>query len=151
MPSEGDAFLEEKAGQYKKIIGDLRYLANCTRTDLSYVIKRLGAAMANPSTGKWIVMKRVMRYIPATRDHRLVFKKSNELDKVVAAVKKRGIEASSDADWTNDGIDRKSLTGGYMTYQSMPVSWTSIKQAELETSNVEAEYRAMEDVIKKKI
>lgn len=127
-PSETEIMLPEKASQYKTIIGDLRYLADCTRPDLTYVVGRLGAAMDKPTARHWKILKSVLRYISPTRNHTLIFRKKNENDKVVVGVKTRRITERSDAYWDNDEQDRKSATGGFITYQGMPAAWISRKQ-----------------------
>lgn len=62
-------------------------------------------------------------------------------------MKTRPISASSDVNWANDQIDRKSVTGGYITYHGMPISWTSKKHTAGAMSTADAEYRPMADVL----
>ncbi|GMF60978.1 unnamed protein product [Phytophthora fragariaefolia] len=50
--------------------------------------------------------------------------------------------AYSDADFAADKEDRKSVTGGLVTMDGMPVSWTCKKQGGVSLSTMEAEYTA---------
>ncbi|OWZ13989.1 polyprotein [Phytophthora megakarya] len=46
----------------------------------------------------------------------------------------------SDADYAADKEDQKSVTGGLVTIDEMPVSWTCKKQGGVSLSTMEAEY-----------
>ena len=52
------------------------------------------------------------------------------------------LEAYSDADFAAEKSDRKSLTGGIIRMNGMPVSWTSKKQGGVSLSTMEAEFVA---------
>lgn len=54
---------------------------------------------------------------------------------------------SSNADWVNDQTERKSILGGFITYNRMSMSWTSRKQKAVTLSMAEDEYRAMTEVM----
>uniref|UniRef100_A0AAV1VBP2 Polyprotein n=1 Tax=Peronospora matthiolae TaxID=2874970 RepID=A0AAV1VBP2_9STRA len=52
------------------------------------------------------------------------------------------LEAYSDADFAAEKSDRKSLTGGIIRLNGMPVSWTSKKQGGVSLSTMEMEFVA---------
>lgn len=58
----------------------------------------------------------------------------------------RSMCASSDVDWENDKVDRRSITGGFLTYKYMPIGWLSGNQDAVALSTAEAEYRSMTDM-----
>lgn len=47
-PNEHDTELSETLQQYRKLMGDLRNIAESTRPDVTFVVQRLGAAMSKP-------------------------------------------------------------------------------------------------------
>lgn len=70
----------------------------------------------------WKILKATMRYRTATRDYGLLFNKSRGRRKEVeASCKTRAIEESLDADYANDAVEGKSITGGYLMYDGMSV------------------------------
>lgn len=71
-PAQEDEHKPETVTKFKKLIGELRYLADCTMPDLSFIVGRVGAAAANPPTRHWQMMKSTMRYLAGTRDYGLL-------------------------------------------------------------------------------
>jgi hypothetical protein len=51
---------------YAKLLGELQYVANCPRPDISYTVNRLAAYTANPSLQHYGAVKRVLRYLAGT-------------------------------------------------------------------------------------
>lgn len=45
-----------------------------------------------------------------------------------------------DADWANNVVERKSITGIYMEYNGKPVGWRPEKQTAVSQSTAKAEY-----------
>ena len=61
------------------------------------------------------------------------------------------LEAYSDAEFSADKVDRKSLTGGVVLLNGMAVSWTAKKQGGVSLSTMEAEFVAASEVARKLI
>lgn len=49
VPDEEDVHKPETVPLYRKIVGDLRYIADSTRPDITFVVGRLGSAMESPT------------------------------------------------------------------------------------------------------
>ena len=53
------------------------------------------------------------------------------------------LSAYSDANWTGDPVDHKSITGIIVFFGIFPITWSAKKQATISRSSTEAEYRAL--------
>ena len=135
--SNNDSLQEESlGGSYREIVGSLVYAMTCSRPDLAWVVTKLSQHLANPSPADWMTIRHVLRYIKATIDYKLVFKKSNE-----------GLQIScySDSDWASEKEDRRSTTGYAFTLnrEGPVIAWKSKKQHTVALSSCEAEYMAL--------
>ena len=63
---------------YRRAKGNLLYLANCTRPDLSYAVSFLGQFCSEPLQGHWLGVKHVLRYLKQTKDLCLTFSKEKK-------------------------------------------------------------------------
>ena len=132
--SDDDSVVDEP--EYRTLVGSLIYAMTCTRPDLSFVVSKLSQHLSRPTTGDWILLKQVLRYIKGTLHYSLHFTKSETGLKLLAY---------SDSDWAACVEDRKSLTGYcFQLCESGPViSWKSRKQPTVALSTCEAEYMAL--------
>jgi hypothetical protein len=69
-----------RSNSYAKILGELQYLANCTRPDISYTVNRLAAYTANPSFKHYGMVKRILRYLAGTRTHGITYREPQDND-----------------------------------------------------------------------
>ena len=119
---------------YREIVGSLIYVMTATRPDLCYIVTKLSQYMSQPTQNHMISAKHALRYLKATCDHKLVYRKSADSLRLVG---------NCDADWGNSE-DRKSTTGyGFMLQHKSLISWKSRKQPTIALSTCEAEYMAM--------
>lgn len=131
-----DAAVMSDVKKYREAVGSLIYLTVCTRPDLSFVVSKLSQYFAEPTEQQWGTVKHVLRYLKATCNKKLCFRKSEE---------NLRIQAYSDADWAADVNDRRS-TSGYCVSLSKDgtlVSWKSKKQPTVALSTCESEYVAL--------
>lgn len=56
-PTPQDIELPERQENYMQLVGDLRYIADCTRPDLAYIFGLLGAALSRPTVRHWNMLK----------------------------------------------------------------------------------------------
>lgn len=90
---------------YRSFVGALLYVVVCARTDIAVSASILGRKVCEPTSIDWTAAKRVLRFLKATKDVRLVFGDSTE-----------GLVGNSDADWTGDLATRRSTSGYVFKY-----------------------------------
>lgn len=113
---------------YRKLVRDVRYIADSTRPDLAFVVGRLLAASASPTERHWHIMKSTLRYLKRTRNFGLFFYKKTNKTGIEATCTARELCASADADWAIDKVDRQSVTGGFITWNGNPIGLVARKQ-----------------------
>lgn len=123
---------------YRELIGCLTYVTLTSRPDLCAAVSYLSQFQSCPSEVHWVHAKRVLRYIRGTLDLGLVFSAEES-----APV----IEAFADADWANDPVDRRSLTGFVFRVHGSTVSWLTRKQSTISLSSTEAELVALSTAV----
>ena len=119
--------------EYAAAIGSLMYAAIGTRPDIAYAVQHLSQFTSNPSPAHWSAIKRVFRYLNGTRNYGITYGGGNSIP---------NLEGYSDADWGNDDLDRKSISGYIFLFGNAPISWASRKQRTVAVSTMEAEYMA---------
>lgn len=103
-------------------------MARCTRSGIAFTVHKASRKTHNPSIGDWKPAKRILRYLTGTMELRLQMKGTKGRNEVLEAV------AYSDVDFAADKQDRKSVTGGLVTSDHMPVSWVCKRQGSLSLS-----------------
>jgi hypothetical protein len=100
----------------------------------------LGKFLADYNQSHYAEAKRVLRYLKATCDYGLVMNVKDSTDV--------NISAYSDADYANDPVDRRSVSGYVTMLDGNVVSYASRKQQINAQSTCEAEYIAMSECAK---
>ena len=119
---------------YAQLIGSLMYLAIATRPDIAYTVNRLAQFTANQKPLHWTAVKRIFRYLKYTKHHALTFGGNGN------SILNTDLNFFCDADWANDGSDRKSISGYVTIVAGGAVSWSSKKQQIIALLMVKAEY-----------
>ena len=127
--------------EYRCIVGKVLWIQRTARPDITYPVMRVCSKVAKPDKIGTAELKKILRYLNATRSAGLPIYKGGEL---IAFV---------DSDWAGDAVDRRSVTGYVIGYSNKgggftPIIWRSVKQSCVATSSCEAEYVAMHDVCK---
>lgn len=118
-----------------KIIGELLYLANRTRSDLAFVTSYLSQYNYCPLIKHYKMCKRVLR-LNNTKYKRLYYNREPGL-----------LKAYSDASWGN-ADNGKSFSGGAIFIGNSLVSWKCKKQRVIGNSTCEVELYAVSEIVK---
>ncbi|KAI3513963.1 hypothetical protein L1887_12232 [Cichorium endivia] len=121
----------EDATVYRKMVGSLIYLT-LTRPDIAFPVGVLSRFMQHPRKPHLGAARRVLRYIKATLNYGVKFKREPECK----------LMGFCDADYAGDVNTRRSTTGYVFMLGSSVVSWCSKRQPTVSLSTTEAEYRA---------
>lgn len=119
---------------YRELVGCLMYASLTARPDLSAAVNYYSQFQACPNEEHWVHLKRVLRYVKGTLDYGLLYEAETE---------EKLLQVFSDADWANDLIDRRSVTGCVFKVSGCTVSWTTRKQHTVSLSSTEAELAAL--------
>lgn len=126
---------------YQEAIGCLLYLSQGTRPDITYIVNSLSRYNDQPTAEHWATLKRVLRYLKATINHKLTFDGKSECD----------MKGYCDADWASHSEDRRSCTGYTFVFQGAAISWCSKKQPTVALSSTEAEYMSLASAVQEAI
>jgi transposase InsO family protein len=126
---------------FMEIVGSLMYAAISTRPDIAHAVNKLSRSLQKPSRRDMLAAERVLRYLAGTKDMGLMFGSRNAVGEA-AAQAPISVSGFADADWANDSVDRKSITGWVAMINGDPVSWASKKQRTVSLSTCEAELYA---------
>lgn len=118
---------------FNRIIGELQYLSNHTRPDITFATNHLARFLQNPGPEHVTAAKRIWRYIAGTLDFGPTYTKRECLQ----------VEAYSDSDFAGDPSTSRSTTGIIVNMASGPVIWRSQLQKGVTLSSTEAEYLAL--------
>ena len=121
---------------YRRLIGMLLHLANCTRPDISAAVGILGKFNANPGMKHWKAALEVVKYLKGTANHGVVYGRQRDGIPYVPLC------GYSDASWADDPDDRTSRAGTMLWSWGGPIEWRSNRQKSQALSSCEAEYMA---------
>jgi hypothetical protein len=111
------------------MIGNLLYLT-ASRPDIIFFVCLCKRYQTNPKEFYLIALKRILRYVKNTLNLRLWYGRQTELNLI----------GFTDANFTGDRLDRKSISGSYQFVGGSLVSWSSRKQTSMVLLTAEAEY-----------
>ena len=126
---------------YASVVGMLLYLSSNSRPDITFAVHQAARFTHCPKASHEIALKRIGRYLKATRTRGLVVNPKKDLS----------LQMYADADFAglwnlehaDDPISVKSRTGFIITLGDVPVTWSSKLQTEIATSTMHAEYIAL--------
>lgn len=129
---------EENNQPYRQLVGCLIHATQTTRPDLCASTFYLSRFQHCYTSEHYNHAKRVLRYIQATKDLKLVYER-DEASSTLAGY--------SDSDWAGDKNDCKSTSGYVFKVFGNTVSWSSHKQSTVSLSSTEAEYIALTEAV----
>jgi hypothetical protein len=148
-PAEAKPLVKDEEGEpgsgqfsYSSVVGMLLYLAGHTRPDITYAVNCCARYMFSHKRSHELALKRIGRYLKATRDKGMILNPSKELYK---------LDAYPDADFCGlfghekptDPTCVKSRTGYVINFADCPVLWQSKLQTETALSTMESEIIAL--------
>ena len=127
-----------RSNSFARLLGELQFLANCTRPDIAFAVNRLASYTANPSLQHFTAVKRILRYLAGTQDHGITYSKS------YINIDNNNFYGFADAAFANHD-DLKSTTGYVFLASGGAITWKSKKQTTIALSSTEAEYVALSE------
>ena len=127
--------------KYQALVGSLLYLMHATRPDIAYTIIRLSQYSAYPRSPHWDGLKRVLRYLKATKDAVLALGGGTKGNSLV------GYFDAAHA----DNASRRSTCGYLFLWDGYPISWCSKVQRTVALSTTEAEFMAGTEATKEAV
>ena len=124
---------------YGQATGSLTWAVITTQPDIAFAVSLLSQFLENPGENHWNVVKRVFKYLKATKDHKLVL-----------GTARNGIQRYSNADWASQD-HRHSISAYVFQINSGSISWSCQKQSIVALSSTEAKFIAMMHVAKEAI
>lgn len=133
IPATEEELTEFQASKqnYRRAVGLLNYLVQCTRPDLAVVSSQLSQFLEKPGTQHWSAFKRVLKYLKGTQQLGLTLGGKPVI-----------LSTYTDSDYAGCPYTRRSTSGYCTIVAGGCVSWRARKQATVATSSTEAEYRA---------
>ena len=100
-----------------------------SRPDISFAVNYFSRFQDKGTEVMWKQLTRILRYLKGTKNYELIYKRDGN----------QGLEAYADADWGQDVVDRKSVTGYCIFWNNNLVQWCTKKQLCVALSSAEAE------------
>ena len=125
---------------FTKLLRELQFLANATRSEIVHAINRLAAYTANPSLQHIGALKQVLQYLAGTKSYGITYSNSNK-----STSESPNISGYADATFANQD-DCKSTFGYVFIASGGAITWHSKKQNTVAQSSTEAEYIALTEV-----
>ncbi len=119
---------------FRRTLGQLAYLANGTRPDLSWAVSRLASEVSSPSRSGWERIKRLLRYLNGTKELGLRYKSPAQAMRMDTYV---------DSSFAVDKRKGRSVTGFIVYLTGGAVLWKSRLQSTVADSPNAAEYIAL--------
>jgi hypothetical protein len=125
------------SNSYARLLGELQFITNSTRPDISFAVNRLRVFMANPSLQHHGVLKRVLRYLADMRTLRITYCKSKDENHIKCLF--YGFTDVSHA----SKEDMKSIVGYVFLVGGGAVTWKLKKQMIIALSMTKADCIAL--------
>ncbi len=121
---------------YRQALGQVLYLANMSRPDISNSVRELGKVASGPTLRHWKSLQHLLRYIVGPVEYSLFYPRQT--------LKSNVLLGYCDADFAGDTtISRKSCSGYAMKLGRAIIAWASRTQKMISTSTTDAEWTAL--------
>jgi len=132
---------------FQCLVGSLIYLAVCMHPDIAYVAMALGQHNSNPTCAHLLAAKGVLQYLARSLEFSLEYGLDSSVISLPVQETVKGC-ILTDADWSTDEKDQKSISGYCFYFLNSLVSWSAIKQKTMALSSTESKYYAMTHMMK---
>lgn len=114
----------------RELLGSSVYLSTCTCPEIAHAVPVASCLVHGPAPHHWSLLKRIVRYLKATKDLRLRYntEASSEL------------QSWTDANHGADPVTRQSVTGWAFRLAGAAADWQSKRQPTTAILSTEAEY-----------
>ena len=126
---EENAMSKGNATRFRRAAARINYMA-LDRPDLGFAAKELSRAMAIPTEGDAVRLKRTLRYLRGAPRMALFYKWQEPISHLVTF---------ADSDWAGCAKTRRSTSGGVITHGAHALTHWSSTQATVALSSAEAE------------
>ena len=134
---------------YASVVGMMMYLASNSRPDIAFAVHQCARFAHAPKRSHEQALKRIARYLKATRDKGMILRPTEDLTlDLYADADFAGLWNAKDA---NDPTCVRSRTGYLVTLGGTPLLWSSKLQTEIALSTCEAEYIALSTAMRELI
>ncbi|MBW0515834.1 hypothetical protein O181_055549 [Austropuccinia psidii MF-1] len=123
---------------YQSAVGSLNYISSNTQPDITFAISHLSQFLEKPGLQHWNACLPVFRYLYHSKD-------------ICLTLNNHGfnqIKTYADADWGNNPIDRRSISGFTISINLHLISCHSKKQQTVSHLTTEAKYKSLSDAAK---
>lgn len=138
--NEEDEVQSKPSWPYRELIGALMYLIVATRPDIANAVTKLAQFCNSPRKIHWQAGKRVLRYLRASSDVKIAYRRTGE-----------NIVGYSDSDCGGCVVDRRSFSVYVYLLGGGAISWRSQKQKTPALSSTEAEDVSLSEAVKEAI
>ena len=120
----------------QKIVGELSYIANISRPDISFPVNLIARRIVNGTKETFRIAKRILSYLGKTINYRI------EIPKYLK--EKWELKLFCDASFADCKDDKFRSTGGFIClFNNTPIAWKSKRIKLVCTSTAESEYLAL--------
>jgi hypothetical protein len=131
----------QQTWNYRSVIGKLNYIANNTRPDISMAVHQCARFSSKPKALHELAVKRIIRYLYATKDKGITFRPSNDFSLNMY------VDADFAGMWHKEHAHLRdsvlSRSGFVILFAGCPITWGSKLQTEIALSTTESEYIAL--------
>jgi hypothetical protein len=121
----------DRSNVYAQLLGELQYVVNATRPDITYAINRLASYTANPDLQHQTALKCVLHYLSGTRNYGITYKNIPNAEPTFLGY----VDAAF-----IDREDKKSTSSYVIITIGSAITWKSRKQGLMAQFTTEADY-----------
>ncbi len=133
---ESEQKLDLSKYPYRRVIGQLMYLAHMTRVNISNAVRELGRHMHDPCMRHWRATEHLLRYLATYPSLGIQFSHKSQKGSLI-------LEGYSDADLAGCQETRRSCLGYMILLGNVPITWSSKTERSILLSTAETEWIAL--------